>query len=213
MSPGQRASFIVVSSGAAGGPIIRATRKCCRCMSRSIMPKQHRAMSCFRSEPRKSEPQRRRPHPMPFPRKRGKGRRSAEQGPHSWGCDRGGAHKNAETRGAASRCGVASIGQGRRNLLRPPRAHLDPPLSTRERGGGEGWAQRLAKTMHYKEWATLPSGKLPVYRFPLRYLAPSPHSWPLSQRERGSSSLPSPSGRRVGDEGRRLCGYELPLLG
>jgi PLP dependent protein len=30
---------------------------------------------------------------------------------------------------------------------------------------------------------------------------PSPHSFPLSQKERGSSSLPSPLGRRVGDEG------------
>ncbi len=31
--------------------------------------------------------------------------------------------------------------------------------------------------------------------------SPSPHSFPLSQEERGSSSLPSPLGRRVGDEG------------
>ncbi len=33
--------------------------------------------------------------------------------------------------------------------------------------------------------------------------SPVPHSWPLSQGEKGSSSLPSPSGRRVGDEGSR----------
>jgi len=38
------------------------------------------------------------------------------------GCDRGGTRKHARTRHAASRSGVASIGQGRRNLLRPPRA-------------------------------------------------------------------------------------------
>jgi hypothetical protein len=45
-------------------------------------------------------------------------------------------------------------------------------------------AQRLAKTMHYKEPAILPSGESPVSGFPLRYLA----------------SL-------------RLCGYELQFLG
>jgi hypothetical protein len=44
-------------------------------------------------------------------------------------------------------------------------------------------AQRFAKTMHYKKPAVLPSGELPIYGFPLRYLA----------------SL-------------RLCGYELRFL-
>jgi uncharacterized pyridoxal phosphate-containing UPF0001 family protein len=39
--------------------------------------------------------------------------------------------------------------------------------------------------------------------------SPSPHSFPLSQEERGSSSLPSPLGRRVGDEG--LGPLLLPL--
>ena len=37
-----------------------------------------------------------------------------EQGPHLWGCDRGGAHGHAENRRAVARCGVASIGYGRR---------------------------------------------------------------------------------------------------
>jgi len=49
--------------------------------------------------------------------------RSVEQGPHLWGCDRAGAHKNALRGCTASRSGVASIGQARRNLLRPARAH------------------------------------------------------------------------------------------
>jgi hypothetical protein len=49
-------------------------------------------------------------------------RRNVEQGPRLRGCDREGVHKNAMTRRAASRSGVASIGQGRWNLLRPPRA-------------------------------------------------------------------------------------------
>src|SRR5687767_5617746 len=35
-------------------------------------------------------------------------RRNVEQGPRFWGCDRGGAHKHAVHRGAASRSGVAS---------------------------------------------------------------------------------------------------------
>jgi len=39
--------------------------------------------------------------------------------------------------------------------------------------------------------------------------SPSPHSFPLSREERGSSSLPSPLGRRVGDEG--LVPLLLPL--
>ena len=42
--------------------------------------------------------------------------RSADQGPLR-GCDRGGTHKPAHIRHDASRSGVASIGQGRRNLL------------------------------------------------------------------------------------------------
>ena len=57
--------------------------------------------------------------PSPF----GRGvRRNVEQGPHLWGCDRGGVHQHAEIRRAAFRCGVASIRQSRWNLLRPPRA-------------------------------------------------------------------------------------------
>ena len=58
-------------------------------------------------------------------------------------------------------------------------------LFTLEKANRKGAkAQRLAKTMHYREPAILPSGEPPVSGFPLRYLA----------------SL-------------RLCGYELQFLG
>ena len=53
------------------------------------------------------------------------------------GCDRAGANKNAVGPGAASRSRVASIGQARWNLLRPPRARkwARTPCSRPTQGG------------------------------------------------------------------------------
>ena len=54
-----------------------------------------------------------------------------------WGCDRAGANQNAVGPGAASRSRVASIGQARWNLLRPPRARkwARTPCSRPTQGG------------------------------------------------------------------------------
>ncbi len=81
---------------------------------------------------------------------------------------------------------LESAGDGAAN---PPSS---PPLAKGGDGRGGGAEIRAVTGARRAARVAIPSPSIPL---------PSPHSFPLSREERRSSSLPSPFGRRVGDEG------------